>query len=443
MNIIRLLFTILICVPLLGACAGQPESTLEDTSSTPSPITQTLTPTPGPTTPLLSLSVPILKSPPNGSLTSSLTPILEWQPSAGDASYGLQVATDQSFSNLIIDTKGLKEASYVLPPLEMDYGKTYYWRVGAGNAGGKSGWSPSWSFVVQIKSTPTSTANTLSVTETQGGVETDQLIVRDTTGQIGSQRVRDVAIEAEKAVRQIIQFYSTSPVIQDKYGKILVLLYPPQNNPTYGEIYYAEYISPRNTGDGQTRAVLVYGAVKQPQEMVQKLAHAAFLSSPDKLIRNMMGIPMECQFGNMLSHPMSGFSNDAWVLALREVKSYIPLAQLGPDNESWGMTFEGERAIVFDIAKQQTSYAEAGSFGQYLLNTYGVQKVKAFQELSLQKERPWMEVFGLTLSELETNWIQSLDSIQTEEKDVSILVELIKRNPDTARFEAQRLRSKD
>lgn len=36
-----------------------------------------------------------------------------------------------------------------MPSPKLDYGKTYYWRVGVGNAGGKSGWSPSWSFVVQ------------------------------------------------------------------------------------------------------------------------------------------------------------------------------------------------------------------------------------------------------------------------------------------------------
>ena len=51
-----------------------------------------------------------------------------------------------------------------------------------------------------------------------------------------------------------------------------------------------------------------------------------------------------------------------------------------------------------------------------------------------------MEIFGLTLSELEKNWIQTLDSTKTEEKDVSILVELIKKNPASARFEAQRLK---
>lgn len=115
-------------------------------TSTPNP---TPAPTPGPTTtPPLATAVPTLKSPLNGSLTSSLTPTLEWQPSAGDASYGLQVVTDQGFSNLIIDEKGLKEASYVVPSPKLDYGKTYYWRVGVSNAGGKSGWSPSWSFVV-------------------------------------------------------------------------------------------------------------------------------------------------------------------------------------------------------------------------------------------------------------------------------------------------------
>jgi hypothetical protein len=259
------------------------------------------------------------------------------------------------------------------------------------------------------------------------------------TGELSKERVRQVAITAENALIQILQFWSIEFGIE-KSGKIVLELYEPSRG-TYGEIYSAELIS-RKTDNNEYRVVTVYGAAKEPQEMVQKLTHAVLIN-PDKLVRNMMGIPMELQFGNYLSHPMSGFNNDAWVLAFRQAKLYIPLEKLGPDHESWGMKFQGEKPIVFDFAKQQTSYAESGSFGQYLLKTYGFLKVKVFHKLSLQQARPWMEVFGLTLSELETNWIQTLDSIQTEGKDVSILVEFIKKNPATARFEAQGLRSKE
>ncbi|MFH0847202.1 MAG: hypothetical protein V1894_04005 [Chloroflexota bacterium] len=379
--------------------------------------------------------MPTLKSPPNGSLASSLTPTLEWQPSAGDASYGLQVATDQSFSNLVVEERGLKEASYVVPSSKLGYGKTYYWRVGAGIAGLKSGWSPSWSFMTPTRPSP-------NLSETQDGVETDHLIVRDITGQLSKERVREVAITAEEALMQILEFWSVQPGVE-KYGKILVELQKPIQNPKYGEIYSAEFFL-RKKDSSVYRAVPVQGAAKEPQHMVQKLLHAV-MYNPDKLIRNMISINMEIQFGNYLAFPNCGFSNDAWVLAVRQTNVYVPLEQLGPDNESWGMTFQGETVIVNDMNKQQTMYAEAGSFGQYLLDTYGVQKVKAFQELSLQKERPWVEVFGLTLSQLETNWIQALESIQeVNEQDVTILVELISSNgAGAARFKAQGLRSQE
>ncbi|MBI4188701.1 MAG: hypothetical protein HY529_05805 [Chloroflexi bacterium] len=144
---------------LLDEVGGTTEILTPETSSvavaTPEPTpTPTSTPTPTPTSTLPSApAVPTLKSPLNGSLSSSLTPALEWQPSIG-ASYGLQIATDQRFSNIIIEVRGLKQASYIVPSSKLDSGKTYYWRVGVGTVEGKSGWSPSWSFVVLSAPTP-------------------------------------------------------------------------------------------------------------------------------------------------------------------------------------------------------------------------------------------------------------------------------------------------
>jgi hypothetical protein len=46
MNTKKLLFILLICVALLGACAGQPKSTPQETSSTPSPSVVPITPLP-------------------------------------------------------------------------------------------------------------------------------------------------------------------------------------------------------------------------------------------------------------------------------------------------------------------------------------------------------------------------------------------------------------
>lgn len=195
----------------------------------------------------------------------------------------------------------------------------------------------------------------------------------------------------------------------------------------------------KKEGWRRARVVRVWGANKEPQLMVHKLTHAVF-PNPDKLIRNMMGIPMEAQFGNYLSFPMCGFSNDAWVLALRQVNMYIPLSELGPDHKQWGMSTREGLPITLNLSRQQASYAEAGSFGTYLLNTYGIEKVKAFAELSFQRMRPWEGVFGVTLDELEDNWIKTLKAKQKDEKEnVLILKKLLEHSPYQARFNAQDL----
>ncbi len=144
----------------------------------PTPKSTSLFQTPSPTTNLtLAPAVPILKSPPNSSLTSSRAPTLEWQSSAVNAFYGLQVATDQDFNNMIIDEKGLREVSYVVPPSTLGYYGTLYWRVAAGNIWGKSAWSPSWAFKVPWTPTPKPTT-TLSDTVLQSmfGVHTTKAV---------------------------------------------------------------------------------------------------------------------------------------------------------------------------------------------------------------------------------------------------------------------------
>jgi hypothetical protein len=147
----------------------------------------------------------------------------------------------------------------------------------------------------------------------------------------------------------------------------------------------------------------------------------------------MMGIPMEIRFGNGRSRPMCGFSIDAWVLALRETNGYVPLARLGPGHESWGMSARSGMPYTTNQALRQASYAEAGSFGDYLLRTYGAAKVKAIFSRS---RRAWQEVFGLPLDELEKNWIAALQ--RKEEKSMPLLVKLLKQNPGTACAQAER-----
>jgi hypothetical protein len=141
---------------------------------------------------------------------------------------------------------------------------------------------------------------------------------------------------------------------------------------------------------------------------------------------------------------MCGFSCDEWTLAFLNLGLYLPLEKLGPDHESWGMEDKGDGDLrVHDLGKQHRAYAEAGSFGNYLLETYGIGKIKRFHRLSFEKERPWEAVFGLSLGELEKNWLKALKSSQTvKSENVLLLMDLFQRDPQTARNEARRLSGK-
>lgn len=93
-----------------------------------------------------------------------------------------------------------------------------------------------------------------------------------------------------------------------------------------------------------------------------------------------------------------------------------------------------------DRAKQHVCYVEAGSFGEFLINTYGIEQMKQFNRLSRNNPRPWKEVFGIALEQLEAKWLEALRlrSREKEEK-ISTLVKLLKDNPNTACFSAQDL----
>jgi len=264
-------------------------------------------------------------------------------------------------------------------------------------------------------------------------LETSHLIVTDTTGNLSNEQLKRLADHAQETLNKILVFWSADPGIA-RFGKIRVVFDVPRRD-VYSSVFYWD-----KKGDQRIRIVRVFGADGEPQMMAHKLASAVF-PQKDKLIRNMMGILTEAQVGNPLTFPMCGFGSDEWVLALLETKSYIPLSELGPDHESWGMKDAGGgRLSILDKAKQHKAYAETGAFGNYLFQSYGINKIKQFQRLSQDKDRPWQDVFGTSMQELEANWLKTLRANgKTREKNVSIVLKLFERNPGTACSEAQKL----
>jgi hypothetical protein len=264
-------------------------------------------------------------------------------------------------------------------------------------------------------------------------VETSHLIVSDATGRLSDEQLQRQADIAQKTLNKIIAFWSADPKIE-RLGKIRVVFDAPRRD-VYSSVFYWD-----GEGDRKIRVVRVFGTDGAPQMMAHKLTSAVF-PQKDKLIRNMMGILTEAQVGNPLTFPMCGFSSDEWVLAMLEAKSYIPLSDLGPDHESWGMKDSGGgKLVILDKTRQHKAYAETGSFGNYMFQTYGINKIKQFQRLSQEKDRPWKDAFGIDLSELEANWLKTLrEHGKTGEGNVVTLSNLIEKNMGTACAAAQQL----
>lgn len=255
------------------------------------------------------------------------------------------------------------------------------------------------------------------------------LIIRNMTGRLSQERFQELARETENTLASILEDWSAKPRTQ-KFGKIRVEFYDPLERARYSSRYATFQWSKEN--GRRARIVRVFGADIQPQEMAHKLTHAIF-PNPDKLIRNMMGIYSETRFGNPDSFPMCGFSTDTWVQALLELDSLIPLDSLGPDHSDWGMEFRNKRPVVRDRTKQHAAYAEAGSFGEHMIQTYGIDNMKEFNRLSRQKNRPWKDVFGSSLRALEKEWIGYLKTRSAaSSKEVALLKRLRREDPGQA-----------
>jgi len=272
----------------------------------------------------------------------------------------------------------------------------------------------------------------IGIQATGATFETERLVIRDITGNVSSERLEKLVNKVDSTLTEILRFWSTGPRIE-QFGKIIVEFDHPLPKANSSIFFWGKEKGQR------VRVVRIFGGDEYPHQLAHKLTSAVF-PNPDKLIRNMMGEASEMRFGNPLSFPMCGFDKDCWVIALSQAGSYIPLTKIGPDHSDWGMGIHNNVPKVKDRAKQHVCYVEAGSFGEFLINTYGIEQMKQFNRLSRNKPRPWEEVFGIALEQLEAKWLEALRlrSREKEEK-ISTLVKLLKDNPNTACFSAQDL----
>ena len=264
-------------------------------------------------------------------------------------------------------------------------------------------------------------------------IETERLIIRDITGNIPPEKFEKLVSRVDSTLTEVLKFWSAEPKTKE-LGKIIVEFDHPLQKKVAASFFFY-----RKENGQDVRVVRVFGGNEYPHQLAHKLTSALF-PNPDILIRNMMGEASEMRFGNPLSFPMCGFNKDEWVMALLQVGSYIPLAEMGPDQSDWGKEIVDNVPKAKDRLKQHTCYLEAGSFGEFLIDTYGTEKMKQFYRLSRIKSRPWEEVFGTALEQLEAKWLEAI-KLRSRDKmgNISTLIKLWGKNPNIACFSAQDL----
>ena len=89
-------------------------------------------------------AAPMLVSPANGIADIPTNATLNWASSNGASSYNLQVSTNSTFANTVVNQNGISQTSFAAAGLASS--TTYYWRVNASNTNGTSGWSSIFNF---------------------------------------------------------------------------------------------------------------------------------------------------------------------------------------------------------------------------------------------------------------------------------------------------------
>ncbi len=104
------------------------------------------------TTIIAAPQVPSLASPGTNAQNQPITPVLSWSTVATASTYAVQISTDAGFGSTVTAQIGLASPSASISGLANS--TVYYWRAGAKNIGGVSGWSGLWSFTTIIAAPP-------------------------------------------------------------------------------------------------------------------------------------------------------------------------------------------------------------------------------------------------------------------------------------------------
>jgi hypothetical protein len=113
---------------------------------------------------------PILLVPVIGATCVSRFPLLDWQDTPGATGYRIQISTDASYTNLVVNTTTTASQYQVTGNVLLN-NTMYYWHVSASNAGGPGPYSTTWTFttlpvnpLAPVLLTPANNATGVSLT---------------------------------------------------------------------------------------------------------------------------------------------------------------------------------------------------------------------------------------------------------------------------------------
>lgn len=92
---------------------------------------------------------PTLLLPVNNATGVSLTPFMDWTDVAGATTYRLQVATNNTFTNIVYNNIAITTSEFTLPSGYLIGSTQYFWRVAAINSGGQGPYSSSFTFTTR------------------------------------------------------------------------------------------------------------------------------------------------------------------------------------------------------------------------------------------------------------------------------------------------------
>lgn len=95
------------------------------------------------------LMSPVLHSPTEAEVVTSLSPTIKWYPSDDAEKYDVQVSLSQNFETLVVNKTGVTDTTHLVTE-QLAEQTTYYWRARAVRADEQSDWSDVWSFRTSV-----------------------------------------------------------------------------------------------------------------------------------------------------------------------------------------------------------------------------------------------------------------------------------------------------